>query len=69
MQKTIREWKKNRNHFDQTMWDNLQIRGMEKVFTHQLNKCCKPNLINSTPAPNLFVMSANQHADNAADMA
>jgi hypothetical protein len=40
-----------------------------KVFSHQLNNDFTLKDLSKLPSPNMFVASANQHADNAATQA
>jgi len=61
--------KKNRYYFDASMYDNLGRITVIKVFSHQLNTDCTIKIPNKHPRPNLFVVSANQFADNAATQA
>ena len=61
--------KKNRYHFDDNMYDNLDRIIIIKVYSHQLNADFTIKTLNKHPKPNLFVVSANQFADNAATQA
>jgi hypothetical protein len=48
------------------MYDLLGKIIVVKVFSHQLNKNITPKDTTAPPSLNLFTVSANQHADNAA---
>jgi hypothetical protein len=56
-------------HFDLSMFDILQRNIILKVFSHQLNADFQPKVQNKIPSPNLCIVSANQHTDNAAAQA
>jgi hypothetical protein len=56
---------KNRYHFDNTMVDALERIIVLKVYAHQLNRDYTVKSLGKQPGPNLFVVSANQHADYA----
>ncbi len=58
-----------RSHFNSSMYDLLGKIIVVKVFSHQLNKNFTPKDTTAPPSPNLFTVSANQHADNAATQA
>jgi hypothetical protein len=60
---------KTRYQFDSTMYDCLGCIITIKVFSHQLNEDFTTKVIGKKPCPNLFVISANQLADNAATQA
>ena len=51
------------------MYDNLDRIIVIKVYSHQLNADFTIKTLNKHPKPNLFVVSANQFADNAATQA
>jgi len=57
---------KNRYHFDESMINILDQVLIIKVYSHQLNKDFSIKQPGKSPSPNLFVVSANQFADNAA---
>ena len=52
-----------------TMLDVLEHITIIKVYSHQLNKDCSVKHTGEYPRPNLFIVSANQYADNAANQA
>ena len=61
---------KNRYRFDSTMLDCLIDRVIIiKVFSHQLEKNFAVKTPGKTKNPNLYVVSGNQYADNAAGQA
>jgi hypothetical protein len=60
---------RNRYYFDKGMHDNLQNIIILKVYSHQLNRDFVVEDSGKEPSPNLFITSANQHADNAASIA
>jgi len=60
---------KTRYRFDHDMYDLLGRTIVIKVFSHQLNEDYTVKTPGETPKPNLFVVSANQIADNAATLA
>ena len=47
------------------MRDDLYAQIVLKVYSHQLNKNGSPDPKSSIPAPNMFITSATQYADNA----
>jgi hypothetical protein len=55
----------HRYRFDASMLDVLGHAIIIKVFSHKLNKDFAIKHPGNTPSPNLFVVSANQIADNA----
>jgi len=59
----------NRCRFDQSMCDILGRIIILKVFSHQLQPDFTVTVPGSIPAPNMFIVSANQIADNAASQA
>ena len=61
--------KKSRYRFDHTMYDCLTRVILLKVYSHQLTSDFEVKVAGNTPKPNLFVISANQFADNAASQA
>ena len=60
---------KSRYRFDHTMYDCLTRVILVKVYSHQLTAEFEVKDAGNTPKPNLFVVSANQFADNAASQA
>jgi len=60
---------KSRYRFDDTILDYHDRIIVVKVFSHQLNKDFTLRIPGMQPAPNMFVTSSNQYADNAADQA
>jgi hypothetical protein len=60
---------KNRHRFDPTMYDCLERLILLKVYSHQLTSEFEIKDAGKIPKPNLFVVSANQFADNAASQA
>ncbi len=60
---------KNRCRFDNSMYDTLGRVTIVKVYSHQLNEDFSIKNTTKKPAPNIFVVSANQIADNAATYA
>jgi hypothetical protein len=60
---------KTRYRFDPDMYDLLGRIIVVKVFSHQLNADFTIKNSGKEPKPNLFVVSANQIADNAATQA
>ena len=59
----------SRYRFDHSMYDLLDPKVVIKVFSHQLNEDFTVKNVGNMPKPNLFVVSANQIADNAATQA
>jgi hypothetical protein len=60
---------KNRFRFDDTMLDCHDRIIVVKVYSHQLNKDFTIRVPGKEPSPNMFAISSNQYADNAADQA
>ena len=60
---------KNRYRFDSSMFDLLERNIIIKVYSHQLCADLSVKTIGKQPQPNLFVVSGNQVADNAANQA
>jgi hypothetical protein len=60
---------KNRYRFDETMLDSLAPILIVKVFSHQLNDDYSIKVRGKKPSPNIFCVTANQIADNAATQA
>jgi hypothetical protein len=60
---------KDRYKFDGSMFDNLHETIVLKLYSHQLNETFQVIQHGKRPSPNLFIMSANQIADNAATQA
>jgi hypothetical protein len=56
-----------RYKFTKDMVDILDIHIILKVFSHQLTKSLNIKTQGEYPAPNLFITSGNQYADNAAE--
>ncbi len=56
-----------RYNFTKDMVDILDIHIILKVFFHQLTKSLTIKTQGECPAPNLFITSGNQYADNAAE--
>jgi hypothetical protein len=54
----------NRNRFDPSTYDLLGRIIIVKVFSHQVNQDFTNKSYGQNPAPNLFVVPANQIADN-----
>ena len=67
--KPIQKPEKNRYRFDSSMFDLLQRNIIIKVYSHQLCADFSVKTIGKQPQPNLFVVSGNQVADNAANQA
>jgi hypothetical protein len=57
---------KNRYTFDHSMYDCLERVIILKVFSHQLNSDFTVKTLGEKSKPNIFAVSANQIADNAA---
>jgi len=60
---------KNRYLFNSSMFDILERNILLKVYSHQLTEDFVVQTPGKQPQPNLFVVSANQHADNGASQA
>jgi len=60
---------KDRYKFDETMFDDLHEILVLKVFSHQLDNSFQIQQHGKHPSPNLFIVSANQIADNAVTQA
>jgi hypothetical protein len=58
-----------RYRFGPSMYDLLEHKIVIKVFSHQLNPDFTTKSLGNTPRPNIFVVSGNQTADNAAEQA
>jgi len=58
-----------RYRFNSSMYDILGHATVVKVYSHQLNEDFSIKDLSKTPAPNMFTVSANQIADNAATFA
>jgi hypothetical protein len=61
--------KKSRFTFNHSIYDFLGNIIILKVFSHQLNKDFEVAIMGKSPQPNMFIASANQTADNAANQA
>ena len=59
----------HRYQFNSSMYDALGRANVVKVYSHQLNEDFTEKYPNRKPAPNMFAVSANQIADNAATYA
>ena len=59
----------NRHRFDHTMYDCLGCVIIIEVNSHQLTSDFRSTAPHKTPSPNMFSVSANQIADNAANYA
>jgi hypothetical protein len=53
--------------FDSSVYDLLGWNIIVKVYSHQLQKDYTIKTYGKQPSPNLFTVSANQSADNAAE--
>jgi hypothetical protein len=60
---------KTRHYFDKSMMDILGRSIIIKVYSHQLNKDFSVKEPGKQRQPNLFIVSANQFADNAVSQA